>query len=116
MYVDVLNKNPNIPFFILDEIHKNPEKLSAVFLNAGLPLNRVFEMIQQAREQGLIRPVDPRQIIVNMISLSVFPVVGRNIILPVIFQNDKDSFEKFLESRKTEVADFIIHSIKQPKD
>lgn len=110
-YIDVLNNNPNIPFFILEEIHKNPGRLANAFLKAGLPVEKLFDTIRQAARDGKIRPIDPRQLIVNLISLSIFPLVGRNMIQPVLFQDDPDAFDQFLESRKTEVADFIIRSI-----
>lgn len=110
-YIDVLNNNPNIPFFILEEIHKNPGRLANAFLKAGLPVEKLFDTIRRAARDGKIRPIDPRQLIVNIISLSIFPLVGRNMLQPVLFQDDPDAFDQFLESRKTEVADFIIRSI-----
>lgn len=110
-YIEVLNNNPNIPFFILEEIHKNPGRLANAFLKAGLPVEKLFDTIRQAAVEGKIRPIDPRQLIVNLISLSIFPLVGRNMIQPVLFQNDEEAFDQFLDSRKTEVADFIIKSI-----
>jgi TetR/AcrR family transcriptional regulator len=115
-YIDVLNRNPSIPFFILEEINKNPGRLANAFINAGLPIQKVFDMITDAAQKGIIRPVDPHQLIVNLISMCVFPLVGRNMMQPVLFNNDKKAYTKFLESRKTEVADFIIHSIQVTKD
>ncbi|MFW5687621.1 MAG: TetR/AcrR family transcriptional regulator [Bacteroidota bacterium] len=115
-YIDVLNQNPHIPFFILEEIHKNPDRLANAFLKADLPVEKVLDVVRQAARDGKIRPIDPRQLIVNLISLCIFPLVGRNMMQPVIFQNDKNAFDQFLEARKTEVADFIIHSIQIKKD
>lgn len=115
LYIDVLNRNPNIPFFILDEIHRNPGRLPEAMMKSGLPIERVFEIIQNATRRGLIRDIDPRELIVNMISLCVFPLLGRNLMVPVIFGNDKVAFRNFLESRKTDVAEFIIQSIRLRK-
>ncbi len=115
LYVDLMNRNPNLPFFILDEIHKNPGRLSNAFLKAGLPVDRLMGLIHEAVDQQIIRAVDPRHLIVNLISLCVFPVAGRNMMQPIFFKDDKKAFNKFLESRKTEVADFIIQSIQPNK-
>lgn len=115
VYIDVLNNNPNIPFFILEEIHKNPGRLSNAFLKAGLPVEKLFDAIRQAANEGKIRPVDPRQLIVNLISLCVFPLVARNMMQPILFSNDSIAFDEFLRARKTEVADFIIQSIEIKK-
>lgn len=113
-YIEVLNNNPKIPFFILEEIHKNPGRLSRTFLQAGLPIEKVVNIINKTIEQGLIRPMDPRQILINLLSMCIFPLLGRNMMQPILFNHDAEAFEQFLESRKTEVADFIIHAIRAP--
>jgi TetR/AcrR family transcriptional regulator len=111
-YITVLNANPNIPFFILDEIHKNPGRLSRAFLQSGLPIEKVMNIMHQAMDDGLIRRMDPRQIMINLLSMCIFPLVGRNMMQPILFEDDEKAFDQFLESRKTEVADFIIHAIR----
>jgi hypothetical protein len=45
--------------------------------------------------------------------MCIFPVIGRPIVQVVLFDDDKKAYDKFLESRKTEVAEFIINSIKK---
>lgn len=114
-YVGVLNKNQFVPLFIIEEIQKNPERLSNKFLDAGMPIDQVVLTFHTAMDNGIIRKMDPRQIIVNMISMCVFPVVAKNMIMPILFNKEKRTYNRFLESRKTEVADFIIHSIKIEK-
>jgi len=114
-YIEVLNKNPHIPFFILEEINKNPGRLANAFIKAGLPVEKVFNMINEAAKRGEIRNIEPRHLIINLISMSIFPLVGRNMLQPVLFENNQAAFDGFLESRKTEVADFIIRSIQPEK-
>jgi TetR/AcrR family transcriptional regulator len=111
-YIEVLNANPTIPFFIIDEIHKNPDRLSRAFLQSELPIDKVLNILYKAMDDGLIRTMDPRQILINLISMCIFPLVGRNMMQPILFDDDKKEFEKFLESRKKEVAEFVIHAIR----
>jgi TetR/AcrR family transcriptional regulator len=111
-YITVLNANPNIPFFILDEIHKNPGRLSRAFIQSGLPIEKVMKIMNKAMDDGLIRQMDPRQIMINLLSMCIFPLVGRNMMQPILFEDDIKLFDQFLESRKTEVAEFIIHAIR----
>jgi TetR/AcrR family transcriptional regulator len=111
MYLEVLNNNPKLPFFILDEIRKNPTRLSNAILKSELPIEKLHETVHKAIENRLIRPCDPRQIFVNLISLCVFPLLGRNLMQAVLFNNSTEEFDRFLATRKTEVAEFIIRSI-----
>ncbi len=114
-YIDIINKNPMIPFFVLEEITKNPGRLTNSMLNSGLPINKVFNLINDSAKQGVIREIEPQQLIINILSMSIFPVIGRNMFQPILFNDNKKAFDQFLESRKTEVADFIIRSIQPDK-
>ena len=69
-------------------------------------------MIQKEIDEGIIKPIDPRQLFVNILSLCVFPFAGRPLIQGILFQNNKDEYNKFLVSRKKEVSDFVINAIK----
>ncbi|MDD5361696.1 MAG: TetR/AcrR family transcriptional regulator [Ignavibacteria bacterium] len=111
-YIDLLLKNSYIPAFILNEIHHNPERIKNVFIEKGIhPGNRFIEDIRSAISLGIINPIDPRQLIINIIALCIFPVVARPIVSTVL-NFDDDSYTKFIESRKKEVSKFIINSIK----
>jgi AcrR family transcriptional regulator len=116
-YMEILFKNPYIPNFILNELNRNPEG-AAELLKKSLGLDKInvfgrfSAVIQKEIDEGHIRPIQPEQLMVNMISLCVFPIVARPIIQGVIFENDKKRYNDFLESRKTEVSNFIIQSIK----
>jgi TetR/AcrR family transcriptional regulator len=68
--------------------------------------------MHKAMDDGLIRQMDPRQIMINLLSMCIFPLVGRNMMQPILFEDDIKLFDQFLESRKTEVAEFIIHAIR----
>ena len=111
-YIDLLIKNPFIPLFIIEELNKNPQWFSNTLIKAGIPIDKAICKLEDAMENGKIRKMDPRHIMVNLVSLSVFPFAAREIIRPVMFANDKKHFKQFLESRKAEVADFIINAIK----
>lgn len=119
-YVDFILKNPFIPNFIIGEINRNPENIAEMLGNAtGIVKNDVFvkfsAMIRMEIEKGTIRPIDPEQLIVNILGLCIFPFVARPIIQGIVFKGDKASYQSFLESRKKEVAHFVINSIKAEK-
>ncbi len=114
-YVETLIKNPFLPLFVIEEINKNPNRLSSAILKSGMPVKEIIGKFEKAIEEGKIREVDPRQIIINLLAMCIFPFAARNMIVPIVFQDNKTEFKRFMESRKTEVAEFIIQSIKIEK-
>lgn len=117
-YIDFVYRNPHIPSFILSELNRNPKRLVDIIGNrTGIIKNNLFgkfsEMIKREIEKGTIEPIEPEQLIVNIIGLSIFPFVAKPILMGVIFKGDKKRYEEFLLSRKKEVARFIINSIKK---
>ena len=111
IYISMLSENPHLPIFILHEINRCPEQLVNTIKNFGIQPELLIESIQKEIKKGTIRKIDPRQLIVNLIGLCIFPFAARPIIQRIIFENDDMQFDKFLKARKKEVADFIINSI-----
>jgi TetR/AcrR family transcriptional regulator len=113
VYIDIVSKNPFIPLFILNEINK---KNTSLFINtvksAGLNPKVFIDRVQKEIDNGVIRAIDPNQLIVNTIGMCIFPIIGRPMIQVILFDDNKNEYEKFLETRKKEVAEFVINSIK----
>lgn len=119
-YLKLIMENPHIPSFVLHELNRNPERLQGLFGSIlgtirDKGFDRFSESLKKEIEAGKIIPIAPEQLIVNIIALCIFPVVARPIIQGVIFNNDKNRYNEFLESRKTEVAKFVINSISVKK-
>jgi TetR/AcrR family transcriptional regulator len=114
LYIDIVMKNPFIPMFILGEVNKKgPSTFINVIRSAGINPQAFRERIQKEIEAGTIKPIDANQLIINVIGMCIFPVIGRPIIQVVLFDDNKKAYDTFLQSRKTEVAEFIINSIKK---
>ena len=75
-------------------------------------MDKFDEQIKKEVEAGKMIPIDARTLMVNTISLCIFPIVAKPIVGTILFNNDQRLYKEFLERRKTEVADFIINSIK----
>ena len=112
-YINILINNPYIPNFVTQEINNNPTRLLNLVKSPGINLNPVKEKITKAVEDGIIEEIDPNQLIINIMSLCIFPFVGRPIIEGVLLNGDKDKFEQLIEQRKKEVSEFIIKAIKK---
>lgn len=111
-YLELILQNSYIPAFILSEIHHNPERIKNIFLEKGIKAEQIFmDDIKTAISLGIIRPIDPKQLIVNIIGLCIFPIVAKPILCTML-GFDEEGYRNFIEERKKEVAKFVINSIK----
>ena len=111
-YIDIINKNPFIPLFIINEVNKkNAGFVGVVIKNSGINIDLFEEEIKREIKKGTIKQVDHRQLIVNTLALCVFPFIGRPIIQKVVFEDNESDYDDFLKLRKEEVSNMIINSI-----
>ncbi|MBN1789884.1 MAG: TetR/AcrR family transcriptional regulator [Bacteroidales bacterium] len=111
-YMDMLSENKFIPAFILHEINRNPDRLYNIMQKSGIKPEMFVNQFVNEIQQGNIRPIDPRQLIINILSMCIFPVAARPLIQRIFFGNNENAYRQFLEERKKVVSEFIIQSIK----
>jgi TetR/AcrR family transcriptional regulator len=111
-YIEMLMKNKFIPAFIMHEINRNPDSIFLMMKESGIDAKTFISQFMDEMKKGHIRQMDPRHLIINMLSLCIFPVAARPLMQRVFFENDDKAYKEFLEERKKVVADFIIQSIK----
>lgn len=111
-YITALQEYPQIPQFILHELHRNPGRIIELIHSTGIDPDIVMDIIRQETKKGNIIEIDPYQFMVNLLALCIFPFAARPMLQGFIFKNDAEAYEDFIERRKTEVADFIINAIK----
>ena len=83
-----------------------------MFGNKPPDMNMLVKQIEREVKKGVIKPVRPVHLIVNMVSMCVFPFIGKPMI-QIVMKVDDLQFRYLMEQRKTEIADFIINSIKK---
>ncbi|WP_319589480.1 TetR family transcriptional regulator [uncultured Draconibacterium sp.] len=110
-YIDILTTNPFLPTFILKEIHRDPEFLAGMIKESGINPQQIIAMFKQEMDNGTIRKMDPRDLIINIISLSVFPIAGKPLLSEMFFEKDKTNYDEFIQKRKVTIKEFILHSI-----
>jgi TetR/AcrR family transcriptional regulator len=112
-YITIILENPYLPLFVLNEIHQDPHFfLNHVWAGNKPRPDKFLKQIQEEVQKGTIKDISPVQLLMNMISLTVFPFVAK----PMFQLNvgiDDWQFKAIMEQRKTEVAKFIIESIKK---
>ena len=112
-YIEIFKENHYIPGFVLHELSRNPERIVSLIATVGIQPEIFIYQVQEEVQKGTIRPIDPRDLIVNMLAMCIFPFVASPILNNIIFMGDNDAFEAFIEERKRTVPDFIINSIKK---
>lgn len=112
VYITGLQKFPQIPLFILHELHRNPDRVVELVKNSGIKPQVFIEQVKEEMKKGTIINIDPYQLLVNMLALCIFPIAARPMIQGFLMNNNRVKYESFLESRKKEVAKFIINAIR----
>lgn len=110
-YISALQEYPQIPQFILHELHRNPGRIIELMHSTGIEPYMVMNIIRTELKRNNLVIMEPQQLMVNLLAMCIFPFAARPMIQGFIFKNDAAAYEDFLEKRKTEVADFIIKAI-----
>lgn len=110
-YLDILIQNQELPAFIIQEINRDPQIFRSIFETVGLQPKIVFEMFEQEMEAGNIVRMNPRDLMLNILSMCLFPFAASPLMQMMMFENDKKSFQDFLNERKKTVTEFILNSI-----
>jgi len=111
-YISFINKHPYIPNFIIQELNRNPNFISNISEQAIFPnIDKFKKQVEIEVQQGILKPIAAEQLFIHLLALNVFPFIAKPLVKAFLHLEDKD-FKQFMESRKKEVADFIIHSIK----
>ncbi|MEO6188467.1 MAG: TetR/AcrR family transcriptional regulator [Ginsengibacter sp.] len=113
-YITTMSENPYLPLFVLNEISRDPENfLDKIWNKQGFPKPQNFlNQIEKEVKKGTIKKISPLHLLINMISLCIFPFVGKAMIQS-INSLDELQFRNIMNQRKKEVPKFIIDSIKK---
>lgn len=111
-YMGIIRMNPFIPLFIISEVNKHPQHFIDKILPADLPKPHNFiRQVEEAIERGEIRAVAPRHLILNVISLIIFPFIARPMARIFLGLSNAE-MEKMLDERKTEVQSFVAAALR----
>lgn len=113
-YIIFFGEKPYLPQFVMGEVIRNPEGIGKrMFRNTSfLTVFRTFsDQIEKEVEKGTIRQISALSLLLNIISLCMFPAIIKPMANEVTEFNP-EILDIVMEDRKTEVADFIIKAIK----
>ena len=119
-YIETVRQTPFIPGYILTETTQNPERLATLMQRAigaapgqlaGIARARIQQLISANVLAGTMRPISAQQLLVNVMSLVVFPFVARPI-LDAVLSGEGHSFDAFLDERSRELPGFILSALR----
>ncbi|MDD2307194.1 MAG: TetR/AcrR family transcriptional regulator [Prolixibacteraceae bacterium] len=116
-YITFFTEKPYLPQFLMGEVIRNPERIGKQMLKNMSFLNvfRTFsDQLEKEYEKGTIQHISALSLLLNIISLCVFPAIVKPMVCGAI-NCDTALFDLLIEDRKTEVADLIIKAIQIKK-
>jgi len=112
IYLDFLQKNPDLPSYFVGEMNRNQEMFFKVLeKNANLPNLIAFsKKVQIAIDNQEIRAIHPIHLFLNIISLCIFPYISAPMIEYATKPIQID-MNTIFTNRKKEITSFIILSL-----
>jgi TetR/AcrR family transcriptional regulator len=110
LYIDILLKNPFLPNFILNEVTRNPEAIFEAFAAAKIDPQKFFAPLEnQLKTEGYF--IDPRDFVINTLSMVIFPIAARPILERIVFNGDKKAYKEYIVSRKKSIVEFVMFAL-----
>lgn len=111
-HIGFLEQNPHMVTFMLNEVNRDPARINK-FIDL-LDIENLWSQLSTGENgtEGIYRINRETlpQLLITIISMSVFPFAARGI-LEGIFQKTGMDFNAFIEARKTFAAEFVIKAL-----
>ncbi|MBL7850463.1 MAG: TetR/AcrR family transcriptional regulator [Cyclobacteriaceae bacterium] len=113
--IDMIRSQPDLPIFIMQELTQNPDRLVRMAVESGanpsMMMKAFRHAVKEAVDKKVVRPIDAGQLLINVMSLCVYPFIAKPMIKAVQELDDKQ-FEKMILKRKQEIVEFVMSSLK----
>ena len=111
-YINKVKSNPDIPNFLLNELRSRPEKFFQKIIE-GKRFKGFYiytQLVDQIGEER-VKELNPIHIMMNLISLTLFPFVGKPMIR-MVTGIDNAEFNEMMEERKKLIPMWIMQMLK----
>jgi AcrR family transcriptional regulator len=111
--IDTMLENPHIPIFILQELSSNPERMPQIITEMGIDPGKAMERM---RSGGVVSPIpgmNSRQLILNLISLCIFPFAAKPVVLDILYKGDNEAYIEAMKDRKILIPRIITQLLSQ---
>jgi TetR/AcrR family transcriptional regulator len=98
--IDAMLENPQIPIFVLQELSSNPERMPQIIKEMGIDPAVAMKKMEDGQRNVPESRMDPRQVILNLLSLCIFPFAARSVVTEILFNGDSDAYIEAMKNRK----------------
>jgi len=110
-YIDMLLQSPELPVFVMLNMRNNPKRME---LQGKFRESFLIKQIQTAVKNKEIGPVNPINIMINLVGLTIFPFIGRPMLTNVNSMTD-EQFTQLMIERKTLIPKWMDAILKIEK-
>ncbi len=110
-YINLIQANPYVPQFIINEINRDPKVLKTLMFESGIEPQKILEMFFNEVQASNLSKLDPRHIIVSILGMLIFPFVARPLLQMIYFNDNQEAYTEFLNERKEIVKNMILKLI-----
>lgn len=118
LYVDALFENRYLPLFVMNEMSQHPEKFSQMFSqHIIVHMKKFMVQIMAEVQQGKINPINPMHLLLNILSLIIFPFAMSPIITQITEKAAQEGtlpkmdIVSFLHERKKVIYEFVENAL-----
>jgi len=98
--IDAMLENPQIPIFILQELSSNPDRMPELMKEMGVDPVIAIRKMEENRKDKRTEGMDPRQLIMSIISLCIFPFAARPVVTEILYAGDNNKYIEAMKQRK----------------
>ncbi|WP_295937347.1 TetR/AcrR family transcriptional regulator [uncultured Alistipes sp.] len=117
-HFDFITANPNLPRFLVNEITMKPERYDMIRQKVkpivSMLAGSVQRELNELADRGEVEYINARHMMLDILSLNVFPILAYPIIKPLI-EGDVTDYDDFIAQRKQENIEIIMRRIKKIK-
>jgi len=114
-HFDFISANRDLPRFIVNEVLTGPEIVRTIGTSIQNIVNNVLSNLQHEIDEyaakGLCLHIDARMLLIDIVSLNVFPFMAAPIVQGAI-GDSYESYDEFLALRKKENEETILRKLK----
>lgn len=114
-HLDFIAANPDLPGFMISEVFSRPERMPVVLEQlqhyAPVLVESLQRQIDDYADRGLCRRVDAEMLLLDIVSLNIFPFMASGMINTLLNGLMEDR-EAFVEKRKIENVETIMRKLR----
>ena len=111
--IDTMIENPQIPIFVLQELSSNQDRMPQIMKEMGINPAFALKKMEEERAVQVTGGMDPRQLILNLLSLCIFPFAAKPVVLDILYNGDNEAYIVAMKERKKIIPQLMKHLLSQ---